>query len=171
MQPCLRYTIDQLFQEKSRRIILFQFNVYGFFFVIPFITQIFLKSDTWINICMFICMATQIFFFSIEVLQMRNDGFKEYISDNMNKTDILMLAAFVCYFVLRMGYSFDGSNVIIPSIVEIKNHEAMTPDWFALMVLNVAITVQIVIKICFFCKVNDKFGMLVQLVLTCIQDV
>lgn len=47
----------------------------------------------------------------------------------------------------------------------------MTGDWFTLLVMNVAIVIQIVMKVCFFCKVNDKFGMLVQLIVTCFQDV
>lgn len=102
---------------------------------------------------------------------MKNDGFQQYISDNGNKLDLLMLAAFVCYFVLRLGYTFHGVNVIIPSVIGVSNYEAMTPDWFALMILNVLISIQIVIKICFFCKVNERFGMLVQLILTCIHDV
>lgn len=49
--------------------------------------------------------------------------------------------------------------------------EKMTPTWFVLVVLNTIIIVQMVLKVCFFCKVNDKFGMLVQLIKTCIYDV
>jgi len=41
----------------------------------------------------------------------------------------------------------------------------------ALVILNVVIIFQMVLKVCFFLRVYDKFGMLVQLIITCIQDV
>lgn len=82
-----------------------------------------------------------------------------------------MFLAFIAYFYLRLTYTFKGENRIVPSIVNIKDAGAMTGDWFALLVLNVAIIIQIVMKVCFFCKINEKFGMLVQLIVTCFQDV
>ena len=47
----------------------------------------------------------------------------------------------------------------------------MSAQWFLLVIFNVVIIIQIVLKICFFLKVDDKFGMLVQLILTCIRDI
>lgn len=63
---------------------------------------------------------------------MINDGFWDYISDNMNKMDLGMLAGFVVYFFFRLGYSYDGSNVIVPSVADMRDSKAMTVDWFAL---------------------------------------
>jgi len=102
---------------------------------------------------------------------MRVDGFVNYISDNQNKIDLLMLFVFIAYFVLRLSYYEHESNVIIPSVADITSLDQMTKPWFTLIVLNVVIIIQMVLKICFFCKVNEKFGMLVQLIKTCIVDV
>jgi len=102
---------------------------------------------------------------------MRVDGFVNYISDNQNKIDLLMLFVFMTYFFLRLSYNVEGSNVIIPSVAEVKDLEQMTESWYTLIILNVVIITQMVLKICFFCKVNEKFGMLVQLIKTCIVDV
>lgn len=101
---------------------------------------------------------------------MKYDGYMAYFSDNNNKADILMLIVFLMYFFLRITYGKDGSNIIVPKD-EITDEAVMTVAWFSLVIFNVLIVFQMVIKVCFFMKVNDKFGMLVQLILTTINDV
>lgn len=47
----------------------------------------------------------------------------------------------------------------------------MTVGWFILVILNVVMILQIVLKVCYFFKIYDKFGMLVQLIMTTVQEV
>lgn len=101
---------------------------------------------------------------------MKNDGFMAYISLKSNVADLLMLTVFLLYFILRLINGKDGSNIIVPKH-EMVDEAVMTNTWFSLVIFNVLIVFQMVVKICFFMKVDDKFGMLVQLIKTSINDV
>lgn len=103
---------------------------------------------------------------------MRFTGFIEYWKDTGNIVDQFMFGLFMVYFLLRQTYSYNGSYVIIPSVSEVGEDFIHLPiTWFILVVMNVVLIVQMIGKVCYFFKISDKFGMLVQLIVTCFQDV
>jgi len=170
--PCLQLIIDYLFEEKAKPILKGQFVLYCIFFVLPFITQLFITDGPMIKICMTSCLLVQIFFLTIEALQMRFSGFVDYWTDSGNVIDQFMFLFFIIYYLLRQTYSYNGSYVIIPSITELGADFINLPiTWFILVVMNVVLILQMIGKVCYFLKMYEKFGMLVQLIITCFQDV
>jgi len=83
-----------------------------------------------------------------------------------------MFLFFIIYYILRQTYSYNGSYVIIPSVTELGADFINLPiTWFILVVMNVVLILQMIGKVCYFLKMYEKFGMLVQLIITCFQDV
>lgn len=78
---------------------------------------------------------------------MKLDGLKDYLADSSNKLDTTMTLIFLFYMYLRVSYRENDSNIILPSVSEIKTIEQMTVEWFSLVILNVVIITQMVLKI------------------------
>ena len=47
-------------------------------------------------------MSAQMIMFSIEIIQMRDKGFREYIKETWNKIDMANFGLSVIYYILRM---------------------------------------------------------------------
>jgi len=65
---------------------------------------------------MVISMITTLFFFLLEIIQIKYYGFKEYISDTWNKFDISYFLLYTVYFFIRINtkgnmipFRFDGT--------------------------------------------------------------
>lgn len=156
--------IDFQYEALTRTIILKQLLLYTFGFVIPFLTQLFAHDPIVVRVCVVLCIATQTVFFAIECLQIHVDGFAEYISDMSNKTDLSMFTLSVVYAILRCS----DAESTLPAQSDVRQP---SPIWTALAFCNVLFVIQIVVKVLFFMKLFEKFGMLVQLIVTCLADV
>ena len=58
------------------------------------------------------------FFFTIEVVQMRDKGLKAYFSDNWNKIDVANFSIFMAYFFLRTYHANSFIDVSEDNIEE-----------------------------------------------------
>ena len=95
------------------------------------------------NICMYVSLASSIFLFIYEVIQMRAEA-AEYFTDFWNWVDMVGFGSFwlLCLGILKY-------------------------DVF----LRVMIVTQMLFKVNFYLRIYDQFGLLVNLVSTCLVDV
>ena len=99
------------------------------------------------QVCIFISFVTSIIFFVYEVIQIKTDGF-DYFSEFWNLVDLL---GYACFWVF-----FSGSFEKAP---EVETY------------LKVMVILQMIVKVNFFLRIYDKFGLLVNLISTCFIDI
>lgn len=97
---------------------------------------------------------------------MKVSGYKDYMMSKTNQMDFGMFVVFVIFFINR----FYDTQSMIPS-TDSKNSYIIAPEHVILMALNIVIIMQIVFKIHFFMIINEKFGMFVELFITCLVDI
>ena len=108
-----RADIDNM--QVVRNIIDFQFEfyTYRYFFVLwltflityicPFIVQIFSDNYSVVLICNLSCLFSQLFFFYIELIQIRHDP-SNYFSDPWNRVDFSTFVMNLIYLGLRFTH-------------------------------------------------------------------
>lgn len=139
--------------------------IYVFFFVVPFLTQIFYTHGTknylvvWV--CVGMCQVTQCGFLYLEYQQIMQDGFAKYISDFDNKNDLMTCLTFPIYTFMRIIYT---NNMLPSGTDEVNLIYAYFLFSNCIFILNIAF------KIFKFMKTDSKFGLLVQLVSTAVGD-
>ena len=79
-----------------------------------------------------------------------------------------MFVIYSVYFGLRM---YNPISMLVGTKDKTESDIEVTTLLMVTIVFNVFIMLQICVKILFFMKVNNKFGMLVQLVIECLHDV
>lgn len=162
--PIIRNIIDEKF-EGTKRFFLMNLLIYLFFFVTPFMTQIFWTHETknWLVvwICVIMCQTTQAGFLVLEYQQIMQDGFAEYIQDFDNKNDLMTCLSFPIYTFMRLTYT----DNMLPSGTEEVN---LIYAYF--LFSNCIFTLNIAFKVFKFMKTDSKFGLLVQLVSTAVSD-
>lgn len=77
-QDAIQKTIDYQF-ETTYRFFIRLAVIYMFGFVIPLLVIIFQENSDVGRGCYMICYFTQLFFFGIELIQMRKTGFADYM--------------------------------------------------------------------------------------------
>lgn len=161
-----------------RRYSAAQFRKVAFFYKIllvlylgvyltPFLLQIsFLEGDS-AKRCLHSCLAGQIFFLILELIQISAENLKEYFKQGYNWNDLLSFTAFVAYYVIRMGDSADTT----PQMATEGEEQRKVEEQFVLTVLNMIMLVQSIVKIFFLTRVFENIGQLVQLVIQVLSDV
>ena len=168
----IRFAIDSIFDTTSY-VMKYQFILFCFGFLIPFLLQLVVFRDAMsVMICIIVCMLTQLIFLGIEILQMQHRG-AEYFSDGWNKLDCSLFVLFVIYFIIRMA---DPTMEIVPITGPVVTKDGTVPDispWVMLMwiVMNTLLLLNTCMKLMFFLRVYESFGMLVQLILQVLQDI
>ena len=162
--PIIRNIIDYKF-EATKRFFLVNLLIYIFFFVVPFLVQVFWKHSTkdWmvVWVCVIMCQTTQAGFLYLEYLQIMQDGFKDYITDFDNKNDLMTCLSFPIYTFMRIIYP---ENMLPRGTDEVDLIYAYFLFSNCVFILNIAF------KIFKFMKTDSKFGLLVQLVSTALAD-
>ena len=155
-------------------------------FIVPFVVQLFYTESHSMRFdCNCVCLVTSVFFFILELNQMREKG-KKYV-DLWNSVDIAVFIAFIFYFrasldleaemkTIYEGNSKVGANdkqkvevSVIPKDADDKN--ALHPDdllywcW-----MNTFILIFTSLKLMNFVRVHDKFGKMVHLVRQVLAD-
>ena len=100
----------------------------------------------------------------IETFQILEDGFYAYIQSFDNIRDVLLFVVVMSYVNIKYG---DHDNQF-PSL---QNHREIDLVWSEIILFNFLIIILTVSKFHFFMKLNNRFGMLVQLVANCLIDV
>ena len=176
---------DSLF-NVSMYVVRVQIWLLTFGFIVPFVWQLFYtESHSTRFKCSCLCLAISVFFFILELNQMREKG-KKYV-DLWNFVDIAVFIAFICYFrasldleaemkKIYQGNSKVGANEqqkvevsVIPRDADDKN--LLPPDdllywcW-----MNTFILIFTSLKLMNFVRVHDKFGKMVHLVRQVLAD-
>lgn len=167
-QQALQDVIDYIFFEKTEMFVQYKFAAYILLFTIPYLTQLIFDGMPWyciIGLCM-ICEVWKIFELYYEYIQLKVEGKEAYFDDLSNLFDMTAFVSYQVYFVIRFfktGSQFVGMHV---------NHEITLDFWCVLNIfLNIMIVTNIIIQFINYLKVAEKFGLLVQLVSTCLYDI
>ena len=177
----VRYMVDCQF-DTTFLWMSFNCSIYICLFMVPFLLQIFIfgENAAGVYICNALCLTTQIYFMCLEIIQMQEAGFLDYISDTFNKVDLGMFLTYCYYFMRRMS---DQTDPLVPSLhyadptkdpntyeenTAVLSSEAVQRV-FVLSVLHNIIIVQAFVKVMFYLRISEGFGLLVDCVSNCIE--
>lgn len=94
--------------------------------------------------------------FSIEILQMKQSGIKDYFKDDpYNIFDTTGFIIYTLYFLLRLAHPIP---MLVGSTKDLDNVKVDTILMITIL-FNVFILIQIVLKMFFYLRVNPKFGL------------
>ena len=95
-QKAFQAVTDSMF-NVSRYIVTFQLWLLLLCFIVPFIWQLFYTTNHTIRFsCCLVCLVTTVFFFVLELNQMREKGWSYW--DLWNFVDISVFISFIWYF-------------------------------------------------------------------------
>ena len=160
LQRDYRHVIDALFFESSW-IVRAQFFIFALGFFLPFLIQLFYtRSAAGVIICNVLCAITQFLLVCVEIVQIKLQGIKAYLCRFWNIVDLVLIALFTLYFILRWA---DPTKEIIPDthaahVAQNKMTNSEMTMWF---VLNTFLLISAVMKLMFFLRINQTFGMMV----------
>jgi len=103
----------------------------------------------------------------LEVIQMQDGGFEEYVKDFYNCVDLAMFVTYCCYFLVRM---FDTESTLLPLEAGTSLSQGQVTFLYHMSLLNCFIICQSFLKIMFFLRVFEQFGLLVDLVAQALSD-
>jgi len=139
--------------------------------VVPFGIQLFMNENekAWIILLNQVCLVFELLFFSVEMVQLRNESIKSYLSDFWNLIDLSLFFTFIAYYICR--------TIDLTSIIPINAEKAwimpsLTPEKMLLWVfLNTTMILLLTIKCLFFVRVTQSYGQLVKLISQTLIDV
>lgn len=115
-----------------------------------------------------ISFLANILFFCQEILQIKDQGLKNYFKIPKNYIDFSVFWVYLLFFIMRMNYP----GTLIPSEYVNEEISGNNINIFTFMViLNIIVLLQVAMKVLFFLKVNDKFGILIELIIECVGDI
>jgi hypothetical protein len=109
-----------------------------------------------------ICLVTQVMFVGVELLQLKYKGVS-YFYDVWNWLDMTILVVYVIYFFKRIS---DPGTLITPIGNPTMGAIPMT-GW---VLMNTLLLITAILKMMFFLRVYESFGLLITLVQTVIKD-
>tara|TARA_B110000285_G_scaffold233885_2_gene309042 strand:+ start:76 stop:540 length:465 start_codon:yes stop_codon:yes gene_type:complete len=120
--------------------------------------------------CMIIGGATNFLFFLQEMIQLRDYGAARYFKTPKNLNEFSVFFAFSLFTFLRIGYSGIGS--LIPGNYSDLPHDEISVQTFTFMIfLQILVIFQMLLKIIYFFKINESFGLLILLIVEVIQEI
>ena len=155
----IKNIVDFIFERFSKIFFVLHNLLYIFFFIIPFVVQITIRGDidngsVIVAICMFFFIATQAYFFYLEIIEME-ENIEEYFSNYWNNIDVPIFFICFAYFVIRMQNL--EKNYYPMSAVPSLNDD----NYVVMIILNVIITMFGILKVMYFFRSNDDFGQFV----------
>jgi hypothetical protein len=69
-------------------------------YIFPFLIQMFTENPDVILVCNIICIISQLFFFVVEMIQLK-DGGSKFIEDSWNRIEVTMFVMNIVYFIIR----------------------------------------------------------------------
>jgi hypothetical protein len=136
----------------------------GFF--IPFFAQLFwIRHIHWVRICNMICILTETFFLILEILQMKKQTWRIYISELQNKVDLVLISFVYFYMAMRL---YDPEREILPQTdIKAGVPDKLNPcveELFFWSIMNTLTLLFATFKMLFFLRISNKFVMLVDLI-------
>ena len=103
IQRDIRSCIDSLFDSTSY-VARMQFVLFSLGFLLPLIIQMFFtRSAGGVVICLWMCAATTLFLFILELMQIRIVGLKDHFLSLWNLSDMALIILFTFYFLDRLS--------------------------------------------------------------------
>jgi hypothetical protein len=111
------------------------------------------------------CVVTQTVFLGLEIIQMLDCGLSDYLGDFWNMIDIVQIFMIYYYASIRLV----KMRLLLPneitSQIEAGEHELQSLEQFKQIALmsffNVFLLTMATLKIFFFLRIYDEFGLLV----------
>ena len=102
-QVSIRHMIDTQF-ELTRIYFYCQLTIYMLFYLTPLLYQIFMDTynQNQVILSNIICLVTATIFFIFEIIQMKEEGVKEYFNAFFNNIDFFSFFVYLFYFCERM---------------------------------------------------------------------
>lgn len=165
----LRAIIDYQFLHRTKKIFQIRFVNFCFFFLIPFLIQLFSAGRT-LGFLMNFCCMTQVI---ATLWHIR----RYYIVEGMRKlsrkasslVDFSLAVSYMTYLVLRINHNI-GKKENRSTLPTISNSTDPSVNLAFSIVLNLTIAVLVSVKVMMFLKVDEEFGLLWQLVSKCIVE-
>ena len=129
-------------------------------FVIPFLAHLFVSKDVATDRALLsIGLVGWIFMYSIEVIAMRVEGLRTYITDPWNITDQLSIVYPIYFFKVIANPGNALANMHHAKAYKDGNVDT-TEESKVLVILSGLIFLYIMIKITYFFKLNDSMGLM-----------
>jgi hypothetical protein len=164
----MRAIIDHRYDKDTYRFQYCLFFIWLIFLVVPYFMQLFfLDHGHIVQILITICFVTQCIFFSLECIQMRVKGVKDYLSDKYNWTDISSFVVFLIYYLIRVTeYKKATVLYLMQDYWLIKAYDVpmVTETDKVLMILNCIIVTFMLFKLIQFMRTFEKTQLMTVLV-------
>lgn len=151
MQTTIQQIIDFQF-KKTQAFIKVLFLLYILFFITPFILCLGNYDEHKIELNMNVALGCQVFFFIIELIQLKDQGLSYFIGWNI--TDFSQFLVFVLIYVIESPVSISFKDEATKYIAHIR---------FLMVVLTF-------VKILFFVRIFKDYGFLVQMLIQTFID-
>ena len=167
--------IDYQFETHTEDFFKKQVMVYFCGYVLPIFVQLYFDNEVAGAISLILCLLTQFYLFSNEIIQMQEGGLGEYFSDKQNRIDTIMFTVNVTYCVRRFFnldacYMPNSSGMINVYKGDGVDANADATQVIIMVLLTVFIITMAAFKLMFYLKIYESFGMLVTLVTKSISD-
>ena len=155
--------------EKTVVIFRVQFWFFMLLYFIPFMLQLFMFEGNALGlmICNGLCLFSSGVFFVNELIQLRDGGVKEYFQGFFNWFEISMFPMSLAYFIVRLHFQ----ESLLPQNFDNASEELTLNLLSIFSLFNSVMLLWAVIKTLFFLRVNEEFGLLIQMVQQCFIDV
>ena len=126
------------------------FYIYLLCFYAPFLVTVFSNNGSLENILYSIAMLTQLFFFLVEMIQIKNAGTNYFKESVWNVIEFGQFWLFIIYVVIRVSHGLGQDDA--------NNYD------FLEIVLQLFIVIFGFFKVLFFIRIYADYGFLVQMV-------
>lgn len=147
-QTSVKRIIDHQFRE-TKVAMQIKFAIFMLLYYIPFIVVCFTPQQQVEALIMTLSFGSQLYFYFIEVVQMKQKGIIEYAKEGFwNFVETSQFFVFMALYILRAVDTFSDSN----------------RDGVDVIVLQLYLMVVGFVKILFFIRIYEEYGFLVQMV-------
>jgi hypothetical protein len=97
----------------------------------------------------------------------------DYLKSIWNIIDVISFIFYLIYCLVRLSYEIGDLLMVTeePYIPGLNDLEDYTEKLILLKIVSICIMVMILLKTMFYMRVNENFGLLVQLIQQCLHDV
>ena len=150
----MRNIIDFQFDYYTYKYFVLLSQIFVVTYICPFIVQIFSDNWTLVLICNISCIFTQLFFFYVELIQIRHDP-SNYFTDPWNRVDFSTFVLNLIYSVLRFS---NLGECYSPLAADSSRDSGL---FVPMVLLHLILIMQSMMKMMSYLRVFESFGQLV----------
>ena len=165
----LRAIIDYQFLHRTKKIFQVRFVNFCFFFLIPFLIQLFSAGQT-LGYLMNFCCMTQVIATLWHIRQYYIvEGMRKLSRKTSSIIDFALAVSYMTYLVMRINHNAARSTNR-STLPDAENTTDPSVNLAFSILLNLAISVLVAYKVMLALKVDEEFGLLWQLVYKCLFE-